>query len=142
MGISKRKLLYGATWVIALGYLLFINYSRQNEHQQAVRKAIENNQVANNSYTAFAEGMYAEAISLAEEAIRLMPDDALGYYVRGASRLKLLHQQGKHQDLSELVRCKHDLLRAQQLTEKEIMKNFCTEFLQNIAEFEKRASER
>lgn len=120
--------------------MLYVNYSRQHQHQQAIRKAIENNEVANNSYTLMTEGKFAAAITQAEEAIRLMPDDALGYYVRGLARLKLMGEERRLDDVSELARCKQDLLRAQQLTEKDVVRNFCIEFLQKIDEFEKRAN--
>jgi hypothetical protein len=111
-----------------------MNYSRRID-----RSVIDNNAIANGSYDLMVGGKFAEAITQAEEAIRRMPNDALGYYVRGLARLKLLGEQGRLDDLSELATSKQDLLKAKQLTEKDVVRNFCIEFLQKIEDFEKRA---
>ncbi len=116
--------------------MLAISYSRRIQQHTI----IDDNAIANNSYDLMKDGKFTEAIAKAEEAVNRMPKDALGYYVRGLARLKLLGEQGRLDDVSELARCKADLTKAQQLTEKDVIKNFCNEFLQKIEEFEKRAN--
>jgi hypothetical protein len=121
--------------ILAAG-MFYMNYSRRT----MLQPDIENNAIANGSYDLMVGGKYSDAISQAEVAISRMPNDALGYHVRALARLKLLGEQGKLDDLSELTKCKSDLKKAQQLTEKEIVKNFCIEFLQKIEVFENRAN--
>jgi hypothetical protein len=134
MSNTKRILFQCVSAAFLLGCMLYINYSRRVDQKQE----IDNNAIANGSYDLMVGGKFAEAMTQAEEAIRRMPDDALGYYVRGLSRLKQLGEQGRIDDLAQLAKSKQDLIKAWQLTEKDVVKNFCTEFLQKIAEFEKR----
>jgi hypothetical protein len=134
MSNTKRILMNCAVGTFLLACMLYINYSRRID-----RSVIDNNAIANGSYDLMVGGKFAEAIAQAEEAIRRMPNDALGYYVRGLARLKLLGELSRLDDLSELAISKQDLLKAKQLTEKDVVRNFCIEFLQKIEEFEKQA---
>lgn len=136
MSKTKRILIQCLFGLILVVCMFYMNYSRRTKLQPD----IENNAIANGSYDLMVGGKFSDAISQAEVAISRMPNDALGYYVRGLARLKLLGEQGRLHDVSELARCKADLTKAQQLTEKDVIKNFCTEFLQKIEEFEKRAN--
>jgi hypothetical protein len=135
MSKTKRILFQCASGAFLLGCMLYMNYSRRVDQKQE----IDNNAIANGSYDLMVGGKFAEAMTQAEEAIRRMPNDALGYYVRGLARLKQLGEHGRLDDLSELAFSKEDLLKAKQLTEKDVVRNFCIEFLQKIEEFEKRA---
>ena len=95
--------------------------------------------LADAAFTLQRNDQYEEAIAKADEAIK-HSGDALGYYVRGASRLKLMGRQQMFTP-AELEKSKADLTKAAELTDKEEMKKECARFLEVVDQWMQLLSE-
>ncbi|MFO0814534.1 MAG: hypothetical protein U0796_17905 [Gemmatales bacterium] len=97
----------------------------------------EGNASANRSVDLLNEGKLDEAIVEANKAIRLIPDDALGYFVRGAARFHLIQQK---QCDNTFVECKQDLEKAQAGSKNEEVRIRAGRFLSLIKAIEDQQS--
>lgn len=124
----KRKLLHVVSWLLVPLTLLAVYYSYCYH---------EGNASANRSVDLLAEGKLDEAIVEANRAIGLTPNDALGYFVRGAARFHLIQQKQSEESYEA---CKQDLEKAQANTKNEDVRVRAERFLSQIKAIEAQQS--